>query len=110
MRDPAINSPCDLSKKDVQNRASEMVTVGKPFMLVGSPPCTPFSKMQELNVPKRDPNFVEAELVVGRAHMNFCFEMYELQRKIGRFFAHEHPSTATSWSLPVVLEMPRQFG
>ena len=30
--------------------------------------------------------------------------MYEIQRKAGRFFAHEHPSTATSWSLPCVLE------
>ena len=37
--------------------------------------------------------------------MKFCFEMYEVQRKSGRFFAHEHPSTATSWSMPEVLEM-----
>ena len=105
MRDPETNSPWDLSKQDVQNRVRKMVTVSKPFMLVGSPPCTPFSRLQALNSPKRDPKVVEEELAAGRAHMNFCFEMYELQRKSGRFFAHEHPSTATSWSLPVVLEM-----
>ena len=37
--------------------------------------------------------------------MKLCFDMYEVQRKAGRFFMHEHPSTATSWSLPIVLEM-----
>ena len=44
-------------------------------------------------------------MAAGRAHMKFCFEMYELQRKNKRFFAHEHASTATSWRLPFVLEM-----
>ena len=39
------------------------------------------------------------------AHIAFCFEMYEIQRKAGRFFAHEHPSSASSWSRPEVLEM-----
>ena len=31
--------------------------------------------------------------------------MYELQRRAGPDFAHEHPSLDSSWSLPVVLEM-----
>ena len=83
----------------------KIVVNGKLFMLVRSPPCTPFSRLQELNFPNRDPRVVEAELAAVRAHMKFCFEMYELQRKNERFFAHEHPSTATSWSLLFVLEM-----
>ena len=37
--------------------------------------------------------------------MKLCFETYEFQRRGGRYFAHEHPSTATSWSSPFVLEM-----
>ena len=65
-----------------------MVVDSKPFMLVGSPPCTPFSRLQELSSPKRDPAIVEKELAAGRAHMKFCFEMYELQRRGGRYFAH----------------------
>ena len=99
MRDPSTNEPWDLSKKNVQDRVRKMVVDSKPFMLVGSPPCTPFSRLQELSAPKRDPKIVEAEKAAGRVHMKFCFEMYELQRRNGRFFAHEHPSTATSWSL-----------
>ena len=95
MRDPETNAPWDLSKRSVQDRVRKMVIDSKPFMLVGSPPCTLFSRLQGLNTPKRDPKVVEGELAAGRAHMKFCFEMYELQRKNGRFFAHEHPSTAT---------------
>ena len=37
--------------------------------------------------------------------MKFCFEMYEIQRRGGRYFVHEHPGTANDWSLPFVLEM-----
>ena len=105
MRDPSTNEPWDLSKKNVQDRVGKMVVDSKPFMLVGSPPCTPFSILQEPSAPKRDPKIVEAEKAAGRVHMKFCFEMYELQRRNGRFFAHEHPSMATSWSLPFVLDM-----
>ena len=42
MRDPETNTPWDLSKRSVQNRVKKMVVENKPFMLVGSPPCTPF--------------------------------------------------------------------
>ena len=64
-----------------------------------------FFRSQELSAPKRGPKIVKAEKAAGRVHMKFCFEMYELQLKNGRFLAHEHPSTAASWSLPFVLEM-----
>ena len=46
-----------------------------------------------------------AEQAASRAHMKFCFEMYEVQRKNGRFFAQEHPCTATSRIMPEVFEM-----
>jgi hypothetical protein len=58
-----------------------------------------------LNKFERDPEVVKKELAAARAHVTFCFEMYELQRLSGRYFAHEHPSSASSWNLPEVLEM-----
>ena len=82
-----------------------MVSKSKPFMLIGSPPCTAFSQLQGLNNHKRDPEIVKKEFADACAHIKFCFEMYELQRKAGRFFMHEHPSSARSWNLPEVLEM-----
>ena len=44
MRDPETDAPWDLSKKAVQQKVKKMVVEGKPFMLIGSPPCTAFSQ------------------------------------------------------------------
>ena len=49
MRDPEANAPWDFSRKSMQDTVRKMVLGSKPFMLVGSPPCTPFSRLQELN-------------------------------------------------------------
>ena len=35
-------------------------------------------------------------------HIKFVFELYDMQVRSGRYFLHEHPATATSWTLPVV--------
>ena len=105
MVDPATSSPWDLSKKDTQNKVKKMILEGKPFMVIGSPPCTAFSQLQGLNNFKRDPQVVKKELAEACAHIIFCFEMYEIQRKAGRFFMHEHPSSARSWKRPEVLDM-----
>ena len=105
MRDPETDRPWDLSVKETQDKVRKMVVSDKPFMLIGSPPCTAFSQLQGLNNPKRDPEIVAKELAQAHAHILFCFEMYEIQRRSGRYFAHEHPSSASSWKLPVVLEM-----
>ena len=105
MRDPETDRPWDLSVRETQDKVRKMVREGKPFMLIGSPPCTAFSQLQGLNNHKRDPEVVRREMDQACAHIMFCFEMYELQRKAGRYFAHEHPSSASSWSRPEVLEM-----
>ena len=105
MRDPETDAPWDLSKPAVQKKVRRMVIDSKPFMLIGSPPCTAFSQLQGLNNHKRDPEVERRELAEACAHIAFCFEMYEVQRKAGRYFAHEHPSSASSWSRPEVLKM-----
>ena len=44
MRDPETNAPWDLSKRIVQYWVRKMVIGSKPLVLVGSPPCTLFSR------------------------------------------------------------------
>ena len=105
MRDPDTNEPRDLSKKSNQNKVRKMVLEGKPFMLIGSPPCTAFTRLQALNKHKREPEVVKKELAAACEHIRFCFEMYEIQRNGCRYFAHEHPSSASSWNRPEVLDM-----
>lgn len=40
---------------------------------------------------------LEAEKERGRAHLNFCANIYDMQRREGRCFVHEHPQKACSW-------------
>ena len=66
-------------------------------MVIGSPPCTALSQLQGLNNHKRDPDMVKKEVAEACAHGVFCFEVYDLQRRAGRYFMHEHRLSATSW-------------
>ena len=38
-----------LSRKDHQDKAEEYIDKEKPLVLIGSPPCTPFTQLQSLN-------------------------------------------------------------
>ena len=71
--------------------------------MIGLPPCTYFSMLQELNVavhghkPEWMANFDE-EKRKARVHVEFCCTMEQLRQ--GRHFLHEHPWSARSWVLP----------
>ena len=41
----------------------------------------------------------------AKRHVRFCIEIYNHQRKEGRFFLHEHPWLASSWALPEMEEL-----
>ena len=76
-------------------------------MLIGSPPCTYFSILQELNLavhgdkPGWKDKF-EVEKAKAKKHVEFCCELYRFQIGKGRHFLHEHPWSARSWDLPCV--------
>ena len=81
-----------------------------PYLLIGSPPCTYFSMLQELNVavhahkPEWRAN-VEEERRKAKIHVEFCCTLYMEQLKQGRRFFHEHPWSARSWVLPCMQEV-----
>ena len=97
MRNPKDGQPWDLSKREVQDKVKGKVRRSKPFIVIGSPPCTAFSQLQGWNNHRRDPDVVKSELKAAKAHVNICFELYEGQRRNGRYLIHERPSSATSW-------------
>ena len=103
--DPKTNEPWNLNDPKVQARVKKMVTDDKPLFLIGSPPCTPFSLLQNINKERRDPKIVEAEIRAGEAHLKFCCELYFIQLRGGRCFVHEHPAEATSWSRTSMCEL-----
>ena len=102
MPDPEDGMPWDLSKECKRRRLRELINTTEPYFLIGSPPCTPFSNLQNLNAKRRDPEIVKKELEAGKRHIRVCCAEYTAQHKAGKYFVHEHPHTATSWSMPEV--------
>ena len=69
--DPLTQKPWDLGKKSVRDRVKKLVVEAKPFMLIGSPPCTMFSSMQNLRRRYRNEAEFEMEFEVAKKHVNF---------------------------------------
>lgn len=84
----------DFNKVEHQEAAKTYQENHKPRVLIGSPPCTPFSQLQTLN-PETDRS--REKLREGEAHMDFVLDLYRRQVQAGRIFIHEHPSRAKSW-------------
>ena len=68
--------PFNFNDKRQREKAERMLEDQQPFILIGSPPCTPFSQIQAINGERRDPNEVEKELIAGRVHLEFCCSLY----------------------------------
>lgn len=64
--------PYDFNDPKQRAKAGKLFEEQQPFLLVGSPPCTPFSQIQAINRERRDPHQIERELIAGRVHLEFC--------------------------------------
>jgi hypothetical protein len=73
-----------------------------PWVIIGSPPCTAFSIINGLNKFKVAAETRERKLVEGKVLLNFALDVYMWQHRRGKYFVHEHPQSASSWSLPEV--------
>ena len=104
LNDPLTGQPWDFNKKEVRARVRGLVRDSKPFMLIGSPPCTMFSTLQNLSKAKRDEEKFNQKMEVAKKHMRFCLKLYRIQLQAGRHFLHEHPKNATSWTMSEMQE------
>ena len=88
----------DFTKKSDRMEALRIVRERKPMWLIGSPPCTAFSLLNEgLNYNSLDPLRVAAMRKEGRTHLHFMISLYRIQLEEGRHFLHEHVASASSW-------------
>ena len=60
-----------------------------------------------MNNGKRDPDEVRRKLIEARIHLDFCAELYQMQIDAGRYYVHEHPTSARSNWLSVQLRATR---
>ena len=97
----------DFCREDHKRLAWSKIREESPYLLIGSPPCTYFSMLQELNIavhghkPEWMAKF-EEEKRKAITHIEFCCSLYRYQIEQGRHFLHEHPWSARSWGLECV--------
>ena len=103
--DPLNGRPWDLSVPTVQSRVRKLVRDTRPFCIVGSPPCTAFSPLQEISRAKRDPKKMLKELDMAKKHVKFCVELYKMQIRDKRHFVHEHPTKSKAWQMDEIKEL-----
>ena len=100
----------DFTKVEMRNFAYRKVCEEKPFILIGSPVCTPWSQVMNINYSRMTWEEKERILNAARVHLEFVCKLYRLQHQAGRYFAHEHPQGAASWKEASVREIRRWTG
>ena len=70
--DPVDGLPWDFSKQEKRERALNTLREEKPYLLVGSPPCTVFSSLFSANISRMDPAVVKSRIREGVRHIMFC--------------------------------------
>ncbi len=81
----------DFSKPGDRKRAIERIRAEEPFLVVGSPPCTMFSRLQlNLNANKMGKAEWERRRREAELLLVFAAAVYALQVRAGRHFLHEH--------------------
>ena len=86
----------DFDKAADRERAWEIIKRDKPHTVIGSPPCTHFSALQELNtcLYNDDPVWKEKfddNLRKAKRHLKCCCSIHRYQVEAKRYFVHEHP-------------------
>ena len=95
----------DFDKGEDRRRAIKVILKTRPKLPIGSPPCTSFSLLQELNkaIHANDEvwmNKFRLRLEQAKRHIRFCIKLYKLQMYLGGYWLHEHPWSAKSWEMP----------
>ena len=67
----------DFDDATMRQRAWAKIKAEEPLLTIGSPMCTAFSALQDINHPKRDPTIVANEFRRGMMHLDFCLQIYE---------------------------------
>ena len=99
----------DLKSAKDKNRMWSELEEDDPELTVLSPPCTPFSQLQELNFPKMDFAKVVALVGDGLEHWGVACQVAWWQYYRQRFFLLEHPMGSKAWSeesVQELMEMP----
>ena len=89
----------DLSLPSVQRKVIEAINEEDPELLIYSPPCTMFSRLNALNCHVLGPDWAKQRAEdrdKATLHINFCVKLIRMRMRKGKYFLFEHPSSADS--------------
>ena len=92
----------DFSTEEHKRKALRYIEEHKPKLIIGSPMCTMFSPLQRMT---RWTEEKQRRWREDRRHLQFMAQVYRIQALQGRWFLHEHPATASSWSLREITDL-----
>ena len=107
--DPEVRQHWQTNDKRKRHReaAGEYVRKVKPKLVIGSPGCTMFRSLQNMNKkywsPEKKVKYMEAV-----EHIKFVVKLYRKQAEGGRWFLHEHPAGASSWDLEEMAKLAKE--
>ena len=102
--------PWDFNCPAMRNVAVRKFLQDKPRLLVGSPMCSAFSTMNDINYSRMIEEEKHQRLAYGRKHLEFCTKLYEIQWREGRYFLNEHPNSASAWQEECINRMLKRQG
>ena len=100
----------DFNSIEMRNRAIRKVLTDKPLLLIGSPMCTVYSAMNNVNHARMDPDVVKERFRYARKHLEFSTKLYKISADSGHYFLHEHPQGASSWEERCIKELVEKQG
>ena len=110
----SVDAMCgwNLTDTGVQGYVKQHLHARRPRVLMVSPPCTPFSCVQNLNKGRMEADLWQRKLAEGEELLDFSMELCALQMtaRPKRAFVFEHPQSASSWQRPSVQNILAQPG
>ena len=98
--------------KDTGFGVKRVITT-EPTLVIGSPPCTAFSRIQQLNLHVHGGAWrlkFEKDKEKAVLRIAFCLKLFKLQRSRGAYSLMEHPAYADSWKLDCVEDFRKSEG
>ena len=92
--DVQVNPAIDLTRDPVRQQVRKEIEREDPLILLGAPPCTVFSPMQNINQKHHVGDAWERKKQEGMELLVFATQCYWDQIERGMFFLHEHPATS----------------
>ena len=75
IEDPDDGKPWDFNDPSKRKKAFEKVFTERSLLLIGSPMCAAFSKLQNLNWGRMDPSEIQKVKEYGRKHLRFACKL-----------------------------------